>query len=281
MDAKGVWSAELAALLESVPIKEVWSYVYQTLGARFGVTALSVIAFRSGARPLVVCDVSSQGHKHRRWTGYQTEPTRCGQEPRKKNGHGAFRHVGRGSEDVLQIHPDLCRCDGSESDSSVFSVKTGLHMDVSGAVLVASGHDIPASENEMRDFLSEGQSFLGVLVRRSSSGEEQKSPQARNTCQSVERFSLRLKTALKSMGSAVLSPREKTILDYMIRGYSVRATSEKLGITEGTIRIHRHSMYTKLDVSSQIELFALIIDSLKQLEFGVNCDPLAHFLPPD
>ena len=84
--------------------------------------------------------------------------------------------------------------------------------------------------------------------------------------------------AFSAFGSSLVSPREKGVLELMLRGYSSQASAEKLGIALETLRRHRKSIYSKLDVSSQAELFSLFITSLPFLgESGIS-DPLNVYM---
>ncbi len=86
--------------------------------------------------------------------------------------------------------------------------------------------------------------------------------------------------AFRMFGSSLLSPREKGVLELMLRGYSSQASAEKLCIAMETLRRHRKSIYRKLDVSSQADLFSLFISTLPYLgEAGVG-DPLAVVMTP-
>jgi DNA-binding CsgD family transcriptional regulator len=86
--------------------------------------------------------------------------------------------------------------------------------------------------------------------------------------------------AFRSFGSSLLSPREKGVLELMLRGYSSSASADKLGIAIETLRRHRKSIYRKLDVNSQTDLFSLFIATLPYLEeAGVN-DPLGVYMAP-
>lgn len=51
-----------------------------------------------------------------------------------------------------------------------------------------------------------------------------------------------------------LSPREMEISALIVSGHKNRAIAARLGITEGTIKIHTHRIYSKLGVSSRIDL---------------------------
>jgi len=97
----------------------------------------------------------------------------------------------------------------------------------------------------------------------------------------VSDFHQQLVTALKNFGTSILTPREKDVLDYLLRGYAVKSAAEQLGITPGTLRIHRHSIYEKLDIGSQTELFALILECLKQTTDNTDVDPFLRMMPPE
>ncbi|MBN9073146.1 MAG: helix-turn-helix transcriptional regulator [Rhizobiales bacterium] len=53
-----------------------------------------------------------------------------------------------------------------------------------------------------------------------------------------------------------LTRRELEIVSYILRGHSSEATGQDLGISAGTVRIHRRNIYAKLEISSQRELFS-------------------------
>ena len=84
--------------------------------------------------------------------------------------------------------------------------------------------------------------------------------------------------AFRAFGSSMLSPREKGVLELMLRGYSSNASAEKLGIALETLRRHRKSIYRKLDVSSQSDLFSLFIASLPFLGQSGISDPLNVYM---
>jgi DNA-binding CsgD family transcriptional regulator len=53
-----------------------------------------------------------------------------------------------------------------------------------------------------------------------------------------------------------LTPREREIVGFILKGYSAEATGQALKVSTGTVRIHRRNIYAKLGISSQRELFA-------------------------
>lgn len=63
-------------------------------------------------------------------------------------------------------------------------------------------------------------------------------------------------------GLGRLTPREREIVAWILKGHSADATGSRLGISPGTVRIHRRNIYAKLGISSQRELFARFMAGL-------------------
>lgn len=64
---------------------------------------------------------------------------------------------------------------------------------------------------------------------------------------------LRRETAGRAR-SSILSPRETEIVRMVAGGIGNRELAERLGVSEGTIKIHLHNIYKKLKVHSRLEL---------------------------
>ena len=86
--------------------------------------------------------------------------------------------------------------------------------------------------------------------------------------------------AFQTFGESFLSPREKSVLELMLRGYSTSISAERLEIALETVRRHRKSIYRKLDVSSQTDLFSLFINSMSCLSEAAGADPLTIYMGP-
>lgn len=63
---------------------------------------------------------------------------------------------------------------------------------------------------------------------------------------------------LRGFARDVLSRREAEIVQMILQGHSTPSIATELGIAEGTVKVHRHNVYSKLDIHSQSELFALL-----------------------
>jgi DNA-binding NarL/FixJ family response regulator len=57
-----------------------------------------------------------------------------------------------------------------------------------------------------------------------------------------------------SQVARLLSAREREIVRLVANGYRNRAIAERLSISEGTVKVHVHNVYEKLDVNGRIEL---------------------------
>jgi DNA-binding CsgD family transcriptional regulator len=67
---------------------------------------------------------------------------------------------------------------------------------------------------------------------------------------------------LGSFGAGLLTPREREVAAYTLKGHSAESAGQILGISPGTVRIHRRNIYAKLRISSQGELFSRFLETL-------------------
>lgn len=61
-----------------------------------------------------------------------------------------------------------------------------------------------------------------------------------------------------------ISPRERELAELILLGYTNSEMAEKLGLTLGTIKVYRKNLYSKLQIHSKRELFALA-DTYKKM----------------
>jgi DNA-binding CsgD family transcriptional regulator len=71
-----------------------------------------------------------------------------------------------------------------------------------------------------------------------------------------------MEAAFNRFAADRLTPRQRLIVQLILRGHSNLSISLRLGITEGTAKIHRKAIYDRLGISSQSELFGMFIDFL-------------------
>jgi len=60
-----------------------------------------------------------------------------------------------------------------------------------------------------------------------------------------------------------ITPRETQVVAQVLEGHSSDSIARSLGISVGTVRIHRRNIYGKLQISSQQELFSIFFQKIK------------------
>tara|TARA_B100000959_G_scaffold129705_1_gene136106 strand:- start:1200 stop:2114 length:915 start_codon:yes stop_codon:yes gene_type:complete len=65
-----------------------------------------------------------------------------------------------------------------------------------------------------------------------------------------------------------ITQRESQVIAQVLEGYSSEAIAKSLGITVGTVRIHRRNIYAKLNISSQQELFSIFFKKITSVHGG-------------
>ena len=75
----------------------------------------------------------------------------------------------------------------------------------------------------------------------------------------------RLTECFENFGKSVLTRREREISQLLLRGHSSKSVARELKIAPGTVMVHKRNLFSKLGISSQYELFSLLIDDLGQI----------------
>ena len=74
----------------------------------------------------------------------------------------------------------------------------------------------------------------------------------------------RLTECYENFGSNVLTQREREITQLLLRGHSTKSVARELDIAPGTVMVHKRNLFSKLDITSQFELFSRFIEDLSQ-----------------
>ena len=122
--------------------------------------------------------------------------------------------------------------------------------------LERSEHCVAFNSDEIRD-LETVQPLLYALARRHWAAV-----QARSGQPAPLELGRLVQEAADAFGRDALTPRECEVVKLVLRGYSTKSVSQSLGISPGTVKVHRENIYAKLGVSSQAELFNLFIASV-------------------
>jgi len=87
-------------------------------------------------------------------------------------------------------------------------------------------------------------------------------------------FHVRITQAFRLFATSVLTVRESEITHLLLKGHSAKSIARLLGISPGTVRNHMKSIYGKLEISSQSELFGLFFETLSHAGGDITNDPL-------
>lgn len=74
----------------------------------------------------------------------------------------------------------------------------------------------------------------------------------------------KLTYCFEHFGESVLTERERQISQLLLRGHSSKSIARELDIAPGTVMVHKRNVFAKLNISSQYELFSLLIEALRQ-----------------
>lgn len=167
-----------------------------------------------------------------------------------RDGAAALDAVRRGGVDVLVIDLRMPGLSGVDVQRAIVTeglrcrtvVLTAAHTDSELIELVQLGtHGIVLKESSP--------DALVDCVRRVHRGERTV-PQTL-----VDRVRLRqLQRTTTGADDSALTARERDIVRLVALGRRNKAVAEALSITEGTVKIHLHNIYRKLDVEGRLEL---------------------------
>jgi DNA-binding CsgD family transcriptional regulator len=101
--------------------------------------------------------------------------------------------------------------------------------------------------------------FVASTLRRHWPGLEQTTGK---TSGFLHRQQPRMPYDLGSFGEGILTPREREVAEFTLKGHSAESAGQLLGIAAGTVRIHRRNIYAKLNINSQGELFSRFLGTL-------------------
>ncbi len=68
-----------------------------------------------------------------------------------------------------------------------------------------------------------------------------------------------IEAAFATFAAERLTRQQQRIVQLVLRGHSNASVARNLGISEGTVKNHRHAIYDRLGVGTQSELFALFV----------------------
>ena len=90
-------------------------------------------------------------------------------------------------------------------------------------------------------------------------------------------FSAPLDRAFRNFGRDHLSARECEVIQLILKGHSNKSIAQLLNISLDTVKVYNKRFHTKLEISSQAELFSLFLEAISLVPFDADIDPLTHY----
>ncbi|MEP5566580.1 MAG: helix-turn-helix transcriptional regulator [Halioglobus sp.] len=90
-------------------------------------------------------------------------------------------------------------------------------------------------------------------------------------------FSAPLDKAFRNFGRDHLSKRECEVIQLILKGHSNKGIAQLLDISVDTVKVFNKRFHTKLNISSQAELFSLFLEAISLVPFDADIDPLTHY----
>lgn len=152
------------------------------------------------------------------------------------------------------VHPCISMDSGSLAEEIVFVVPFPDGSTAAYSVMRSNGSE-PFSETEIEDLRLVEPVVRAALISQWHAAEPTGSENARP-------WSARGKAmehGFESFAADILSERERMVVQLVLRGHSSGSIAQHLDIAEGTVKNHRKSIYAKLGLSSQAELFSMFV----------------------
>lgn len=70
-------------------------------------------------------------------------------------------------------------------------------------------------------------------------------------------------SVLQQAFGETLTPSQFQVVTMVLRGHSSSSIAKALGISAGTVKVHRHNAYQRLGITGQADLFALFLEALE------------------
>lgn len=265
--AESAWYELLARTLQGMGAPDFCPALVAALRHVVAFDHMVVFAYRGDARPRCLFDTFTEAQRHIFVTLYQEGPylldpffhtCRAAAQP------GLFR--------MRELAPD--RFYQSEYYRSYY-VKTGLAEEVGiflpleGGLMVVISLMRAGSSGVFSDHdlarLRIIEAFIRAMAQRHWA-DLRKDWQAEGPEKRFGKLDLDtlLKGAFQGEGRPRLTRRESEIASLVLKGHSSESIGRMLGISPGTIKIHRKNIYRKLRISSQAEMFSIFLEALPE-----------------
>lgn len=257
------WPQWVAELIRAGDSGEFWCALQATLKTLLPFDGLLVLAYHRDNRPDVLFANISEAnirvlHNYHLQGGYLVAPYFLANRRAELN-DGVYRIEDVAPEGFLQsdYHRHYFCKTGLRSELAFVS-----RVNPNTSIMVSCGSYHRSYRQEERRDCAYVAPVICELVR-----SRYRRIDAVSVTSNAGRIHQELASAQQNFGRSRLSVREQEVVQLILRGHSIKSIAEKLGISCGTVKVHRKNIYVKLDVCSQSDLFSLFLSAL-----GVSLD---------
>ena len=261
------WQQSVAAMVKALSEQDFYAHFARGCELVSGYQSAMIVWLSTAHRPINL---------------YHDLPAELAQEATKPWFDGAFLldpfyalFKNKAPEGIYQLQ-DLAPDNFYQSEYYIsYYIQTGLtdecglliNLDSDHSILVSLGNRgaPPAKPRQLSDL----QSVLPIL---SALCHKQQSAEAGEITLSAP-----LDKAFRNFGRDHLSARECEVIQLILKGHSNKSIALLLEISVDTVKVYNKRFHTKLEISSQAELFSLFLEAISLVPFDADIDPLTHY----
>ncbi|GGK56646.1 helix-turn-helix transcriptional regulator [Amphritea balenae] len=252
------WHKQLARLSSALRSESFCSVLVETLGKLINFQGVVIITYKNNHRPISIYD-SYLPSEHKQVVVkyldgvYALDPFYT----------ALNRHIAPGVYRLKEMAPDsfeqsdyyLQYYRGLNNIDDEVGLFIDLPDDVVMIISLARISEMESLTRSERNVLNSIFPLIRSLVREFWALQSVKFVSGADDADPVEK-------AFKTFGSGTLTERELEIISLILQGHSSKSVASSLGITPGTVKVHRKNIYTRLNVSTQSQLFSLFLNHL-------------------
>ena len=249
------WHHHLACLFQAVTGSGFPLLLEQTLRELVGFDTILINTYKGQRRPLLIHDNypatrREQGIERYLNQAFLLDPFFQAVHDGLENGAHRLRELAPDRFENSDYYHHYYRALGLTDEIGLFA-----RVDTDVVMVVSLGFRDDAPRITRRDMLAlrHISPVLEVLLGEYWKWQEHRFHQCLAEREPVEE-------AFDSFGRERLTARERDIVRLLLAGHSTKSAARELGISDGTVKVHRKHVYQRLEVSSQSQLFRLFLD---------------------
>lgn len=251
------WHKDLALLTESLRLSSFPERLCELLGKIVNFQYSILMTYKKGHAPILLYDNYSPEHRVKVLDKYLKgmyvlDPFYTAISDNTTSGIFRLKELAPDSFEQSDYYQDYYRALKLDDEVGIF---IDLPDDVTLIVSLGRDEDLSSLTRGEKNILSTVYPVIRSLTREFWKLQAGEYVEALSKANPVD-------SAVKSFGDGLLTERELEIIGLMLKGHSSKSIAANLGITPGTVKVHKKNIYTRLKISTQSQLFSLFLHHL-------------------